>query len=64
MALPNSPVTLTAEQIDHLNRLLSAMRHDINGHTTIILATHLIEQGESLTQERLHLEQGRKVNPS
>ena len=29
--------------------------------TTIVLATHLIEQGQSLTQERLHLDQGRRV---
>lgn len=28
--------------------------------TTIVLATHLVEQGQALTQERLHLEQGRK----
>jgi len=28
--------------------------------STIVLATHLIEQGESLTQERLHLDQGRR----
>lgn len=28
--------------------------------TTIVLATHLVEQGQSLTQERLHLEQGRR----
>ncbi|MCC6335150.1 MAG: heme ABC exporter ATP-binding protein CcmA [Myxococcales bacterium] len=27
---------------------------------TVVLATHLIEQGKALTQERLHLEQGRK----
>lgn len=30
---------------------------------TTVLATHLIEQGQALTQERLHLDQGRKVNP-
>ncbi len=30
---------------------------------TIVLATHLIEQGQSLTQERLHLDQGRKETP-
>ncbi len=28
---------------------------------TIVLATHLVEQGESLTQQRLHLENGRVV---
>lgn len=33
------------------------------GGTTIVLATHLVEQGQALTQERLHLEQGRKETP-
>lgn len=32
--------------------------------TTIVLATHLVEQGQALTQERLHLDQGRRENPS
>lgn len=32
--------------------------------TSVVLATHLIEQGRSLTQERLHLEGGRRVEPS
>ena len=32
--------------------------------TTVILATHLIDQGKSLTDERLHLEQGRKETPA
>lgn len=45
-------------QMESLLRELQA------GGTTIVLATHLIEQGQSLTQERLHLDQGRKVNPS
>ncbi len=31
------------------------------GGCTVVLATHLIEQGEKLTQERLHLENGRKA---
>ena len=31
--------------------------------TTVVLATHLIEQGERLTQERLHLENGRLTKP-
>ena len=34
------------------------------GGTTIVLATHLVEQGQALTQERLLLEQGRKDTPS
>lgn len=29
--------------------------------TTVVLATHLVEQGEALTQERLHLDQGRRA---
>lgn len=33
------------------------------GGTTIVLATHLVEQGQALTQERLHLDQGRRENP-
>jgi heme exporter protein A len=31
------------------------------GGTTVILATHLIEQGLSLCEERLHLQEGRRV---
>ncbi len=45
------------KQMEDLLRELSA------GGTTIVLATHLVEQGLSLTQERLHLEQGRKETP-
>lgn len=44
-------------QMEGLIRELQA-----NG-ATVVLATHLIEQGQSLTQERLHLEQGRKEAP-
>lgn len=32
--------------------------------TSVVLATHLVEQGLSLTHERLHLEAGRKVSPA
>lgn len=45
------------KQMEELLRELSA------GGTTIVLATHLVEQGLSLTQERLHLDQGRKETP-
>ncbi len=34
-----------------------------NANTTIVLATHLVEQGQSLTHERLHLDHGRRVEP-
>lgn len=38
MALPNGPVTLTAEQIAELNKKLSTLRHDINNHLSLIVA--------------------------
>ncbi|MFO0597537.1 MAG: heme ABC exporter ATP-binding protein CcmA [Myxococcaceae bacterium] len=46
------------KQMEDLLRELHA------GGTTLVLATHLIDQGLSLTQERLHLEQGRKETPA
>jgi heme exporter protein A len=45
------------KQMEELLRELQA------AGTTIVLATHLVEQGMSLTQERLHLDQGRRENP-
>lgn len=39
------------------------IRELLQGGTTIVLATHLIEQGESLCQERLHLHEGRVAQP-
>jgi hypothetical protein len=38
MTLPSHPVTLTVEQLDVLNKQLSAMRHDVNGFLTVIVA--------------------------
>lgn len=38
MGLPTEPVTLTAEQIAELNSRLADMRHDINGHLSVIVA--------------------------
>ncbi len=38
MPLPDHPVSLTAEQIAELNGQLSAMRHDINNHLSLIIA--------------------------
>ncbi len=38
MALPITPVTLTVEQIGHLNSQLSTMRHDINNQLSLIVA--------------------------
>ena len=38
MGLPSQPVTLSAAQIEELNRKLSAMRHDINNNLSLIIA--------------------------
>jgi hypothetical protein len=38
MGLPNTPVTLTAEQIKELNLKLSLMRHEINNELSLIVA--------------------------
>jgi hypothetical protein len=38
MGLPTQPVTLNAEQIEDLNRKLSAMRHDVNNHLSLMMA--------------------------
>jgi hypothetical protein len=38
MASVNQPVTLSAEQVEELNRKLSLMRHDINNILSLITA--------------------------
>lgn len=38
MAMPQSPVTLTPEQIAELNEKLATTRHDINNHLSLIVA--------------------------
>jgi hypothetical protein len=38
MGLPSQPVTLSAAQIEELNRKLSTMRHDINNNLSLIIA--------------------------
>jgi hypothetical protein len=38
MGLPTEPVTLTPEQVAELNQKLSAMRHDINNHLSLMMA--------------------------
>jgi hypothetical protein len=38
MGLPTQPVTLSAEQVEELNRKLSMMRHDINNNLSLIVA--------------------------
>ena len=44
MGLPTTPVTLSVEDVEQLNRKLSTMRHDINNHLSLIVAaTELIK---------------------
>jgi hypothetical protein len=38
MGLPSQPVTLSAAQVDELNRKLASMRHDINNNLSLIIA--------------------------
>lgn len=38
MGLPAQPVTLSVDDIDALNKKLSAMRHDINNRLSMVMA--------------------------
>jgi hypothetical protein len=38
MASPTGPVTLTVQQIEELQKKLSALRHDVNNHLSLIVA--------------------------
>ena len=40
MGLPNEPKTLTVEQLVDLDRKLAEMRHDVNGHLSLIIAAN------------------------
>jgi len=53
MALSQQPVTLSAEQIDELNRQLSAMRHDINNNLSLIVAALELIQHKPEVAERM-----------
>lgn len=39
MELPSSPVTLTPEQVAELELKLRVMRHDINNHLSLVIAS-------------------------
>ena len=39
MGLPTQPVTLSAQQIEEINKRLSTMRHDINGDLALVVAS-------------------------
>jgi hypothetical protein len=54
MGFPIQPVSLTAEQIDELNRKLSTMRHDVNNHLSLIIAAlELIQHKPEVTERML-----------
>jgi hypothetical protein len=53
MPLPSQPVTLTAEQLADLNRKLSAMRHDINNHLSLIIAAAELIRHKPHTADRM-----------
>ncbi len=38
MGFPNTPVTLTPEQLKELNQKLSHMRHEINNQLSLVVA--------------------------
>jgi hypothetical protein len=38
MSLPKSPITLQPAQVEELSKLLSTMRHDMNGDLALIVA--------------------------
>jgi hypothetical protein len=53
MLLPSQPVTLTVEQISELSGKLSAMRHDINGQLSVIVAAMELIKYKPQTSERM-----------
>ncbi len=53
MPLPSQPVTLTVEQLSELDRKLSAVRHDINNHLSLIIAASELIRHKPQTTERM-----------
>lgn len=53
MALPSEPVTLSVEQLGELNKKLSAMRHDINNHLSLIVAALELVRHKPQMAERM-----------
>ena len=53
MPLPEQPVSLSVEQIAELNRKLSDMRHDINNHLSLIIASVELIRYKPGTAERM-----------
>lgn len=53
MSLPSAPVTLSVEQLQELERKLSAMRHDVNGSLSLIVAAVEMIRYKPQTAERM-----------
>jgi len=53
MPSPTAPATLTADQVDDLNRQLSTMRHDVNNYLSLIMAATELIRRKPETLERI-----------
>ena len=53
MSLPTEPVTLSVEQIGVLNQKLADLRHDINNHVSVMLASTELLRRRPETAERM-----------
>ena len=53
MGLTIKPVSLTAEQVEALNRKLSEMRHDINNNLTLMVAAMTLIKARPAEAARL-----------
>ncbi|MEI7936657.1 MAG: hypothetical protein WCK27_08225 [Verrucomicrobiota bacterium] len=51
--MPSQPVTLTVEQLSELDRKLSAVRHDINNHLSLIIAASDLIRHKPQTTDRM-----------
>jgi hypothetical protein len=51
--MPSQPVELSVEQIQDLNRKLSALRHDINNQLSLILAAAELIRHKPQMAERM-----------
>jgi len=53
MTLTTNPPSLTASDIDELNKQLSTMRHDINNHLSLIMAAVELTRRKPEALERM-----------
>ncbi|HWH72534.1 MAG TPA: hypothetical protein VNT26_24445 [Candidatus Sulfotelmatobacter sp.] len=51
--MPTQPVTLSVEELAELNRKLATMRHDINNHLSLIMATVELARYKPQMAERM-----------